>query len=307
MSGTRLSALARAGALLILTLGLLLRFGLKDRFALLGPAPYVLQYPVLAGVCAVSGVLAHRVGRFRSSGPWLLTAAALLVLWWGTRSVWHRCGDTRADFRILEWNVAHGFTGWEGIAREIRSRKAQIIALVEADAPDTERFWRERFPGYAVRSPGKGMVLMVKGEILGGSFQEFGVKSRLAILEARIGDRPLRILLVDLEANPLSPRQPLVRRVASAASLPALGPTLVAGDFNTPADSVWIDDLRGSRVEAFETAGKGMLATWPVPIPLLHLDQIWASGGLRPVCAGKQLSWRSDHAAVWADLAFSGR
>lgn len=309
MSASRFLATVRGGASLLVALGLLLRLGLKDRIPALAVLSYLLQFPVLAGVCALTGALTFRSFRRRASLAWLGAAGVMLALWWGTRGVWHPCGDAGGDFQVLEWNTAHGFTGWPGIVKEIGRADAQMVALVEADAApiDTERFWREHFPGYAVRSPGRGMVLMVKGEIAGGALQEFGLKSRLAVFEVRLGGQALRVLLVDLEANTLSKRRPLVEKVAAVASEPYPGPTLIAGDFNTPADSVWLEALRRGHREAFETAGRGILATWPVPLPLLQLDQIWVSGGLTPVCAGKRLTWRSDHAPVWADVAFSAR
>jgi endonuclease/exonuclease/phosphatase family metal-dependent hydrolase len=95
----------------------------------------------------------------------------------------------------------------------------------------------------------------------------------------------------------------LVRNAVASSAFE--GPKLVLGDFNTPGDSVWFVGLRRNYSEVLETAGSGLLATWPFPVPLLGLDHIWVSSGLVPRCAGKRSGWRSDHALVWSMLSFA--
>jgi endonuclease/exonuclease/phosphatase family metal-dependent hydrolase len=150
-------------------------------------------------------------------------------------------------------------------------------------------------------------VLLIKGDILKIGMQEFGEKSRLASAETSLGGEPLRVVLVDLEPNPLSRRKLLMERVEAAAAVPFAGPTLVLGDFNTPGDSVWFEGLRKDYSEALEESGTGLLATWPVPVPVLGLDHIWVSKDLVPLCSGKRSGWLSDHAQVWSELSFASK
>jgi endonuclease/exonuclease/phosphatase (EEP) superfamily protein YafD len=80
---------------------------------------------------------------------------------------------------------------------------------------------------------------------------------------------------------------------------------IVLGDFNTPADSAFFRPLRAFATNAFEVAGSGCAATWPMPLPVLSLDQMWTTGRLRAVRCEHMLSWRSDHRAVRAEFDFA--
>src|SRR4030095_11710411 len=174
------------------------------------------------------------------------------------------------------WNLGYGRAGWDSIVEAIRGERADIIGLVEAQVrgPNPVRFWRPRFPEYEVQALGRGLVLMVRGEVLSIRREEFGVRSRLAVAEVKIRGRLLRVVLVDLEADWLSPRGPLIERARRAAMTPDGQPALILGDFNTPGDSVWFQGLRRDYVEAFEQAGGGMRGTWPFFLPLTALDQL---------------------------------
>ena len=305
MSPFRTAKWIRNVLLLLAGAGLAVRFTVQDRISWLDVAYYALPLPVLAGFVLLAGVLSVTLGRKRSSLTCFVGSAGLMLLWMSTGTAWNRCAATRPDFKVLEWNTAHGHTGWLGIAAAIRRQNADLVALVEADVQSPERFWKEQFPEYSVSAPGRGLVLLVKGDIQSIRLQEFGEKSRLASAETSLGGKPMRVVLVDLEANPFAERKLLLDQVEAVATAPFIGPTLVLGDFNTPGDSVWFKGLRRDYSEAMEEAGMGLLATWPVPIPVLGLDHIWVSKDLVPLCSGKRSGWRSDHAQVWSEVYFA--
>ena len=79
---------------------------------------------------------------------------------------------------------------------------------------------------------------------------------------------------------------------------------LILGDFNTPRESALLDPLRANLTHAFESAGDGLAETWPAFLPVLSLDQIWSSPGLRAVWCEHGHSLRSEHRAVIADFDF---
>lgn len=78
--------------------------------------------------------------------------------------------------------------------------------------------------------------------------------------------------------------------------------THFTGDFNTPRESSHFRQLRKPMTHAFETAGRGLADTWPVPIPVLSLDHIWTTPGLRVVQC-RLGGGVADHRPVMADLA----
>jgi vancomycin resistance protein VanJ len=301
---TRFLAIASAA---FAVLGLLIRLTVRDGWSGTALLYYALQLPVIGVLLLFAAAGCLRSGRRRCAGAALALCISTLVSWVALGSVRHSCDGRKGDFRALTWNLAYGRAGWDPIAGAIRRERADIIGLVEAQVrgPNPVRFWRPRFPEYDVRAVGRGLVLIVRGEVLSLRREEFGLRSRLAVAEVKIGGHPLRVVLVDLEANWLSPRGPLIERVRKSAMTPDGQPTLILGDFNTPGDSVWFQSLRRDHVDAFEQAGEGMRGTWPFFLPLMALDHLWISKGLEAVCAGKRASWLSDHSRVHAEISFS--
>lgn len=78
--------------------------------------------------------------------------------------------------------------------------------------------------------------------------------------------------------------------------VPPTAPTLLLGDFNTPA-------LLARRVLPGRSAVRG--ATWPARRALLQLDHIALNGGLAAVGSGERLRVGSDHRAVRAVVRLS--
>src|SRR5881296_3601855 len=173
----------RMGLVLAAALGLFVRFTVRDRYPWIDVAYYALQLPVIAYAMLAAGTLSSRLGQRGQATACFVLAFSLVLLWVGTGTTWNRCKATRPDFRALEWNICRGRAGWEGIVAAIRSEKADVIGLVEANVSErgAEKFWLERFPGYSVSSPGRGLVLLVRGKIEKIHLQEFGVRSKLAV------------------------------------------------------------------------------------------------------------------------------
>ena len=113
---------------------------------------------------------------------------------------------------------------------------------------------------------------------------------------------PFQLVLVDVQGTTkrsrYRPLSELERRLEPLADQPVL----IVGDLNTPTDSVFLRPLRQSYRNAFESAGRGYAATWPVPLPLLALDQAWFNAGLQASRCELDGSWVSDHRAVVVDV-----
>ncbi|MFT3683388.1 MAG: endonuclease/exonuclease/phosphatase family protein [Phycisphaerales bacterium] len=91
---------------------------------------------------------------------------------------------------------------------------------------------------------------------------------------------------IDLPSNVLIAKAGVASHVAAAierakttSGLPE--PDFIVGDFNTPAGSASLNTYAPGFTDAASTAGFGLVATWPRPSSLLHIDHILVS----PRCA----------------------
>jgi hypothetical protein len=229
-------------------------------------------------------------------------------LWVGT--TWSSgVGFWRGEtIRVVTWNVGHGRLGLPALAAELADLKPDIAIIVEADPKtgDVKAIFREAFPEHQVFRLGAGIVLVSRwpgGEATTYEFGEGDVESRVREVQLQTPWGACTVFGCDMASDVLYVRGPHFEKLADVIAKKAGGSVIVAGDFNTPLDSPEFDRLRKLGLkEAFETAGSGYLPTWPVPCPVLSLDQIWTNAKLQPVNCTRKWSWRTDHAASVATL-----
>ena len=182
---------------------------------------------------------------------------------------------------MVYWTIDDAATGWERVAERIRAEDADVIALGEAGSRHVRswRFWNKNFPEYTVVGPDRGFALMVRGEAedLGRFKLERG---RGHLYRVKSGAAEFTLVLVDLDSNPFFSRRESLAGLDR--TLAALGPepTIVAGDFNTPIDSVFLEPMRARYRHAFEEAGEGWFWTWPAWLPFQAIDHVWYGGGI---------------------------
>jgi endonuclease/exonuclease/phosphatase (EEP) superfamily protein YafD len=236
-----------------------------------------------------------------------LVTATLVYAPWHFRQEFHRpCAAVDDGVRVLAWNVARGRAGWDAIAEYAEQSDADVIGLVEAGAPSEQRlqFWRERFEGYSAVMPGGGLVLLVRGDVESSRFHQLtGISAALAA-DLEVGGKKLHLVLADLDASPRFDKRRLTESLLGLAGSPSGAPAILMGDFNMPIDSRWFRPLRERFTHAFEQSGNGRLATWPAETPLVAIDHVWVSRGLRPACAVLLSTGLSDHRAFLTDLAY---
>ena len=301
-----LPAVLPLGLLVGLALGLLVRWTVRDVFAPLAPIYYAAQPSVLGVAGVVAGVLLLRRRWNWLAGGALLLASLGLIEWVG-RDFRVRPTDAPlpAEWRLLTWNVGRGLGGYDAIAERLARETPDLIVLVEANpANEVVAALRTRLPGYQCVDGGWGVVLCTRGTAEQVNLLRIHRGAR--VLAARIGldGHTFQLLAVDLESNPLRSRGPSLNKVANFADERASLPLLVAGDFNAPPDSVHFARLRARLVNAFEAAGEGYAPTWPMPIPVLPLDQVWSSSDMIPQHCRILSSWLSDHRPVVVDFAW---
>ncbi|MCC7418763.1 MAG: endonuclease/exonuclease/phosphatase family protein [Planctomycetaceae bacterium] len=280
-------------------LGLALRATVRDRIPIVATACYALPLPVIVAFAAAStGLLLRRRNAGRVAGVVFAAAA----LWFGmTHFGWNAPAGTTSAVRVAFWNVSRGVRGWKEIVRELRETDADLIGMVEAGPRDTmQEYWRTQFPEHRTEALRGGMALFVKGEILADERRVLATGGEANRVVVRCRGSEWVVWIVDIVSDPLKPRGPTLAALAEAVK-PDLGrPLLIMGDFNTPADSTWLDSFRSEmRLQhAFETAGTGYAATWPMPCPVLTLDQVWADRSVEVLQCRHEWSTRSDHRRV---------
>ncbi|MEQ1858761.1 MAG: endonuclease/exonuclease/phosphatase family protein [Chthoniobacteraceae bacterium] len=285
--------------------GIVLRVTLRDSVDLLAPLYYITPWPVLAFLTLPI------VWRFRRQPQMVFASIAIthvfLAMWimehWRTGQPSHEA----ADLRVVQWNVARPVHRFPSIASRLRGYDADLIAIAEVlprNGRGRER-WSETFAGYAAEFAGGNLLCLVRGEVTARESGSLGPGSYFARYDVRIKGRDLRVLQVDISGVPMQSRRAPLARLTQLADSLRDRPLIVLGDFNTPRDSAHFAELRKNFVNTFETAGIGSGETWPMPLPVLSLDQMWCGKGLTPVRCHHEITFRSDHRVLVSDLRFS--
>ncbi len=291
-------------------LSAILHFWPKDRWAGLSLWFYGTPWGAihLIAVCTVFAALLKQQTR----SPRLLCGSlALLILsggmWLATDWNWRgdatSADDAPADdarpIRLLVWNTCRGRGGWENVAAEIRKHDPDVICLVEAGAYSEEMrsMWENYFPDHDVSMLGGSIVCIVRGAAGECTPVDLTPDSSLRILPVEVRGQSFHCAIVDIESSIFNVRKrPLVRLADSLNDV--AGPVIVAGDFNTPTDSVHFARLSEDFSSAWNEIGNGYSATWPVPLPLMDLDQVWHNAGVAVRSFNLGWSSASDHRPV---------
>lgn len=293
----------RAGWLLLAT-GLLLQFGLKDRLP--GPALlfYALPKPCLLTLAVCLALWPGPTRRHRLGA--LAVAVGLGLAWLSPalRNPGTPAATPRADdLRLLVWNIARPSGPHAGLIELVRARQPHVVAVIEPGRlqPDGLRAYEQALPGYRADWMPRGLLWLSRvpsryrerGKLEGiGAYARFEVN----------GPWPtFPVVVADVFAHLLHSRRGQLQEVLAQAQ--DRSDALLVGDLNTPLESVFLESWRDRYHNVFDTAGTGLPETWPLGLPLLSLDQIWAGPDWQVIAVEKL--WRSresDHAALWAVL-----
>lgn len=293
--------------------GTFLWWTVQDSIPILSGIYYALPLPILvvAGLFVCAAVL-RKGSDCRMTAACLLLLEMQVVVWSG--QVFHfSVEEPPSDAcRFVFWNVCRGNFGYDATARELVDLDADVIALVEAtEQAEYPDFWASRISGYSAKRLGSGMMILCRGEILGVQPGNVTVSAepeavcRYRIISLRVDGSLMRVLLMDVKSHPLMFRKPAFVRLAELADELADQPLIVAADFNTPINSVWVDQLRSRLTNSFEEAGEGYRETWPTLLPVLCLDQVWGNENVIWHRSRHGWSIRSDHRSVTADFSLS--
>jgi endonuclease/exonuclease/phosphatase (EEP) superfamily protein YafD len=292
----------------LLAAALAVRFTIRDTIT--GPHLlfYATPWPVLAMLAALLAWYWYWGRRGGCVLPALFASAAVGALagWWVQDWKWTPNPGRRGDLRIVQWNVDRPDWRLDDDMRWLAAQDADLITIAEREPRRRNLLarWQAGFPDYHLVLGAQEMLCLVRGEVLS---VEKGVLLRgsyRSLIRTRVRGRDLTVLQVDIMASPPANRRIPWQTLTALAETLRAEPLLIAGDFNTPLETAYAPALRAVAANAFETAGRGCAATWPMPLPVLSLDQMWTNRHLRAVRCEQVGSWRSDHRAVIAEFDF---
>ncbi len=295
----------------VFLLGLVTRLTVRDTYSGFATLYYATPWPVLAGlIILVAGGL-----RIRNNSGFArpLAAVGIILLiggFWPGRGNPATADTTGTTLSCLTWNAAHGRDGWKPVAATVRSAAADLVCLVEAGptGPVQERFWENAFPGHGISRLGSGMLVVVRnGSVRQTRSGSLGGAGRFRQFEITCRGRGLTVVVVDLKITPWVSRRVPLEQLRTLAEELGDRPLLVTGDFNTPSDSAWFDSWRDNLSNAWTTTGQGLRATWPVPLPVLDLDQVWGNHRLRFLDCHGTWSTHSDHRPLVTRFSITAR
>jgi len=299
-------ALAMAG---LLCAGWGVRLTVRDTYPAASAVFYATPVPVLGGLAAGLCLVAVLRGRRIVAGVAALAAATAVVgvlagLAWPPPAV-----PAPSDLKVVFWNASRPLGALTKVFDLLRKHDADILGIVETGEikGDAYAAWQGAFPEYRIaRKRSSGMMILTKGQIVETEKGELGPHGEYLRAEIRVRGEEFTIVLVDLPASPLRSREAHFRRLRELLNADSDRKLILMGDFNTPLDSVHFDALRTRISHAFETAGRGYGATWPVPVPVLALDHLWVDRALAVTGCSLGFSLLSDHRLLAATLRAAG-
>lgn len=203
--------------------------------------------------------------------------------------------------KILFWNVAKNQPLPANILiKHIRESKPEIVALVEAlDVSDNDlKILRLTFPEYQFQPLEGEMLLAVKGTIGNVVFDSESDVYKYNYVQAKIENQSISILIADVYASPLLNKEIPLNIIIETAKKEKVD--VLVGDFNTPYESVFFEEYKID-FKSFHPYSIGMSATWPIPIPVIEIDQVWVAKSLQPIKMEKFSYNVSDHKLLIAE------
>jgi endonuclease/exonuclease/phosphatase (EEP) superfamily protein YafD len=277
---------------------LAVRIAFRDRVPGLAALTYATPVCLLAATATAAFALAWLLGR-RGMARVAGGIALALALWTAVANVSvHAASGGR--YRGLLWNVANGTRGWQLVGERVQRHDPDVAGLVEVGGSPVTRahVLANALPGRELYWWNEAIGIAVRGHVLDATYHSLGDGSHAGVAHVDLEGRPLTIVVVHPRSTPTAPRGAVFEELEKVLAPLRGEPLLVMGDFNTPSDSVFFDPMRRELTSAFESAGTGYAATWPMPVPVLALDQVWSSDSVRVRSCHLAGSSASDHRMV---------
>ncbi|MBL8817070.1 MAG: hypothetical protein JNL58_13665 [Planctomyces sp.] len=239
----------------------------------------------------------------RTRRRYLCAAAVLLpifVLVFEENRFWSSRRDTANSCRLVHWNLCHPVHRWPEQKRHLLSLKPDIVVLSEI----TDAVLDSDFAGYQVLRQGT-LLLACRGTakrldppnariVPGGVILGFIARCEFDSPSLESSETvSMDVLVADHTSNLTIPRDPWLRQLMLVAESNDVD--VIVGDMNAPRRSLAFTKMPTDFQHAYDAAGSGWSYTWPVPVPVLAIDQCII--GKRIVCTSYSLdsTTLSDH------------
>lgn len=284
---------------LVLVCGVALHFTIRDRIDYVSTVFYALPLPLLGGLALA--LCAWR--RWRRGAA--VMALLIFGVWFSRSWCWSEQAPAAVgatEFRALYWNLGRPTTPSAELIDIVTRLQPDVVGCGEPGnyfmqhAGDYEK----ALPGYTCHLMPRGLFLLSRWPVkmvVRGKLDSLGA---FASFDVSAPQGTVRVVLVDVWADPLLPRKRSLDE--SLAYAENKNNCLIMGDFNTPAESVWFQPYHARTQDAFAVAGRGLRETWFWRLPVLSLDHIWVGKSWRVISTEKLNRWSSDHAALFTRL-----
>lgn len=284
--------------------GLTVRLTIGDSVPGLAAIYYATPWAILTAMGIFPAMLwAHR-RRWVPVLGFVVVSLLCGVAW--VRTSFKRTPAAVASLRVAYWNVGRPDEGLGAVLDLVHGINAHIFGFgetrVKKSTGPQHPAWKDRQPDKNTLALRRGMLLATPepaSQLHDGFLNDRG---QYALTETLLSGRKIFVLMVDFDAIVSWSRKPAFDRLIELIDSIGDEPLVVMGDFNTPSDSSYFPPLRTRLRSAFEDAGSGYAHTWPMPLPVLDLDQIWVSHHFKIVGAEHRTSFLSDHRPIIADL-----
>jgi len=290
-------------AWLALLVGILLQLWLKDRQVAWALFFYAMPKPCLMAVALFLTVISKRLQRMVA----VMVMIGLTLWWvitsWSWEPVPDEAGASKDEVTLLYWNLCRPHKLDQHAVDLVRELQPHIVAFVEPGKEISPLLpsYEALLPGYSVAWMPRGILWMTRvpsryrerGKLDGmGAYARFEVNG--------LGPT-FPVVVADVTPNFFHSREQQLKEVLAQSQ--NRRNAILAGDFNTPLESIFFDAYRSRFANALEAGSKGFRETWPFGLPLLSIDQVWVGSDWK-VIEARKIWWLtgSDHAAIFVRL-----
>jgi endonuclease/exonuclease/phosphatase (EEP) superfamily protein YafD len=294
----------RTFAWLLLALGLILQLWLKDRHLAWAAFFYAMPKPVL--ICAalfLTAAARARWQRMTAAAAWISLTSWWLSVSWSRGATAEKAAAGRQEVTLLYWNLCRPHEVDQEAVALVKELQPHIVGFVEPGKTVGTLLasYEKLLPGYTVAWMPRGILWLSR---VPSRYRERGKLDGLgayARFEVDGLGPTFPVVIADVTPSFVRSRAPQLREVLAQSQ--GRADAILAGDFNTPLESVFFDAYRQSLIPALEVNHRGLRETWPLGLPLLSIDHVWLGHEWQVLEARK--IWRltgSDHAAIYVRL-----